>query len=111
MVLGQVVSWPQVFKLRCERGEGVSLISFAVVLVSMSFAWVHALMIGDRITVVAVPLALVPNALIAGALIRRRVTGREPRAVARGACGRPVERGPNDPLPALVPERALAREV
>jgi len=89
----------------------VSLLSFAVVLVSMSFAWVHALMIGDTITVVAVPLALVPNALIAGVLIRWQMTGREPRAVARGAYGRPMERGPNDPLSARVPERAFAREV
>ena len=67
--LGQLVSWPQVLKLRCNRGEGVSLLSFSIVLVSMSLAWLHAVAIGDDVTIVAVPVSLVPNALIAGTLL------------------------------------------
>ena len=34
VVLGQLVSWPQVLKLRRERGDGVSLASFAIVTVA-----------------------------------------------------------------------------
>jgi uncharacterized protein with PQ loop repeat len=36
VVLGQLVSWPQVLKLRRERGDGVSLASYAIVNVSMT---------------------------------------------------------------------------
>jgi len=78
--LGQLVSWPQVLKLRCERGDGVSLASYAIVLVSMSLFLIHAIAIGDEISMVSVPLSLVPNAVIAATLIHRRRTGAEPKA-------------------------------
>lgn len=84
--LGQVVSWPQVWKLRCDPGQGVSLASYAIVLVSMSLFLVHAVAIGDPISTVSVPLSLVPNALIASTLVRRRLTGAVPKAVMTGAC-------------------------
>jgi uncharacterized protein with PQ loop repeat len=47
VVLGQLVSWPQVLKLRRERGDGVSLASSAIVNVSMTLFFVHAVVIGD----------------------------------------------------------------
>ena len=86
VALGQIVAWPQLLKLRCERGDGISLISYAVVLVSTSLFFVHALGIGDVVTIVSVPLSLVPNVVIAVVLLRRRTSGAEPRAVVRGAC-------------------------
>jgi uncharacterized protein with PQ loop repeat len=72
VVLGQLVSWPQVLKLRRERGDGVSLASYAIVLVSMSLFLVHAVAIGDLVSTVSVPLSLIPNVLIAATLVRRR---------------------------------------
>ena len=36
VILGQLASWPQVLKLRRERGDGVSLASYAIVNVSMT---------------------------------------------------------------------------
>jgi hypothetical protein len=75
-----------VLKLRCERGDGVSLASYAIVLVSMSLYLVHAAAIGDTVAIVAIPLSLVPNAIVAATLVRRRRTGSLPRAVVRGAC-------------------------
>lgn len=75
VVLGQLVSWPQVLKLRRERGDGVSLASYSIVLVSMSLFLVHAVAIGDLISTVSVPLSLIPNVLIATTLVRRPRTG------------------------------------
>ena len=86
--LGQLVSWPQVLKLRCDPGKGISLASYAIVLVSMTFFLIHGITISDPVTIVSVPLALVPNLLIAGMLIARRNTSRPPRAITRGACNR-----------------------
>jgi uncharacterized protein with PQ loop repeat len=86
VVLGQLVSWPQLMKLRCDRGDGVSLASYAIVLGSMSLFLVHAIAIGDPVATVSVPLSLVPNAAIAVTLARRRMTGAVPKAVATGAC-------------------------
>jgi MtN3 and saliva related transmembrane protein len=86
--LGQLVSWPQVLKLRCESGEGISLASYAIVLVSMTLFLMHGITISDAVTIVSVPLALVPNLLIAGILIARRNSSGPPRAIARGACSR-----------------------
>lgn len=91
--LGQLVSWPQILKLRCERGEGISLMSYGIVMVSMSLYLLHAISIGDTVTIVSVPLSLVPNLLIAAVLVRRRTTGAELRAVARGACKDRVKEG------------------
>jgi uncharacterized protein with PQ loop repeat len=85
VALGQLVSWPQVLKLRRERGDGVSLASYAIVLVSMSLFLVHAVTIGDSITMVSVPLSLCPNVLIAVTLARRRRTRAVPKAIATGA--------------------------
>ena len=78
VALGQLVSWPQVLKLRRERGDGVSLASYAIVLVSMSLFLVHAVAIGDPISMVSVPLSLIPNVMIAATLVRRRRTGAVP---------------------------------
>jgi uncharacterized protein with PQ loop repeat len=75
VALGQVVSWPQVLKLRRERGDGVSLASYAIVLVSMSLFLVHAIAIGDAISTVSVPVSLIPNVVIAATLAHRRRTG------------------------------------
>lgn len=72
VALGQLVSWPQVLKLRRERGDGVSLASYAIVLVSMSLFLVHAVAIGDLVSTVSVPLSLIPNVVIAVTLVRRR---------------------------------------
>ena len=80
VALGQLVSWPQVLKLRRERGDGVSLASYAIVLVSMSLFLVHAVAIGDPISMVSVPLSLIPNVMIAVTLVRRRLTGTVPSA-------------------------------
>ena len=84
VALGQLVSWPQVLKLRRERGDGVSLASYAIVLVSMSLFLVHAVAIGDTISMVSVPLSLIPNVMIAATLARRRLTRAAPKAVATG---------------------------
>jgi uncharacterized protein with PQ loop repeat len=70
--LGQLVSWPQVLKLRCEPGEGISLASYRVVLMSMTLFLIHRIAISDAVTIVSVPLALVPNLLITAMLISRR---------------------------------------
>jgi uncharacterized protein with PQ loop repeat len=84
VVLGQLVSWPQVLKLRRERGDGVSLASYAIVNVSMSLFFLHAVAIGDAISMVSVPVSMVPNVVIATTLLRRR---RPPRR----AEGRPAD--------------------
>ena len=77
VALGQLVSWPQVLKLRRERGDGVSLASYAIVTVSMSLFFVHAVAIGDVVSMVSVPVSLIPNVLIATTLVRRRRVGRD----------------------------------
>ena len=87
MGLGQLVAWPWVLKLKCDRGDNFALPSFIIVLASMSLAWVHALAIGDAVVIVAVPLSLVPNLLVAATILHRRRTGAPPRAALRGACG------------------------
>jgi uncharacterized protein with PQ loop repeat len=74
VALGQLVSWPQVLKLRRERGDGVSLASYAIVMVSMSLFLVHAVAIGDLVSTISVPLSLIPNVLIVTTLVRRRRT-------------------------------------
>jgi uncharacterized protein with PQ loop repeat len=89
VALGQLVSWPQVIKLRRERGEGVSLASYAIVNVSMTLFFVHAIGIGDTVSMVSVPVSMVPNVLIATTLLRRRrgMTTRE--GAPRRVVGRP----------------------
>jgi uncharacterized protein with PQ loop repeat len=72
LALGQVVAWPQVLKLRREGGSGVSLLTYALLLVSMSLYLVHAIEIHDAVTIVSVPVAFVPNVLIVVTLLRRR---------------------------------------
>jgi uncharacterized protein with PQ loop repeat len=79
VVLGQLVSWPQVLKLRRERGDGVSLASYAIVNVSMTLFFVHAIGIGDTVSMVSVPVSMVPNVLIAITLVRRRRLATQPR--------------------------------
>ena len=79
VALGQLVSWPQVLKLRRERGDGVSLASYAIVTVSMSLFFLHAVAIGDAVSMASVPVSMVPNVLIAVTLVRRRrLTGPVP---------------------------------
>lgn len=73
LVVGQAVAWPQVLKLRREHGSGVSLLTYALLLVSMSLYLAHAIEIHDTVTIVSVPVAFVPNVLIAVTLIRRRI--------------------------------------
>lgn len=85
VALGQLVSWPQVLKLRRERGDGVSLASYAIVLVSMSLFLVHAVAIGDSVSMVSVPVSLIPNVVIAVTLVRRRRRSRRPRAAGASA--------------------------
>ncbi|MBI3648650.1 MAG: hypothetical protein HY240_07880 [Actinobacteria bacterium] len=75
LVLGQGVAWPQVLKLRREPGSGVSLLTYALLLVSMSLYLAHAVEIHDTVTIVSVPVAFVPNVLIAFTLVRRRIAG------------------------------------
>jgi uncharacterized protein with PQ loop repeat len=87
VALGQIVSWPQVLKLRRELGEGVSLASYAIVVVSMSLFFVHAVAIGDTISSVSVPISLIPNVVIAVTLVRRR--RRADASPSRGADGHP----------------------
>ena len=72
VALGQLVSWPQVMKLRRERGDGVSLASYAIVNVSMTLFFLHAVAIGDIVSVASVPVSMVPNIVIATTLLRRR---------------------------------------
>ena len=103
VVLGQLVSWPQVLKLRHERGDGVSLASYAIVLVSMSLFLVHVVAIGDPISMVSVPLSLIPNVLIAVTLVRRRLEGRT-RSVIGPAVSGPSEARASD-LPWVRPFR------
>jgi len=82
VILGQLVSWPQVLKLRRERGDGVSLASYAIVNVSMTLFFLHAIGIGDTVSMVSVPVSMIPNVLIATTLLRRRHL-RDPAATAR----------------------------
>jgi uncharacterized protein with PQ loop repeat len=82
VALGQLVSWPQVLKLRRERGDGVSLASYAIVTVSMSLFFVHAIAIGDLVSTVSVPVSLIPNVVIAVTLVRRRHAGAVAKAAA-----------------------------
>jgi uncharacterized protein with PQ loop repeat len=82
VVLGQLVSWPQVLKLRRERGDGVSLASYAIVNVSMTLFFLHAVAIGDAVSMASVPVSMVPNVLIATTLLRRRRL-RDPATDAR----------------------------
>lgn len=63
VVPGQLVSWPRVLKLRRERGDGVSLASYAIVTVSMTLFFLHAVAIGDVVSVASVPVSMVPNIL------------------------------------------------
>lgn len=84
LMVGQTVAWPQVLKLRRDEENGVSLLTYGLLLVSMSLYLVHAIRIGDTVTIVSVPAALVPNVLIAVTLLRRRMAARstvsDPRA-------------------------------
>jgi uncharacterized protein with PQ loop repeat len=72
VLLGQLVSWPQVLKLRRERGDGVSLASYAIVNVSMTPFFVHAVAIRDAVSIASVPASMVANIQIATTLLRRR---------------------------------------
>ena len=63
VALGQLVSWPQVLKLRRERGDGVSLASYAIVNVSMTLFFVHAIAIGDAVSMASVPVSMIPNVM------------------------------------------------
>ncbi len=112
VILGQLVSWPQVLKLRRERGDGVSLASYAIVNVSMTLFFLHAIAIGDVVSVASVPVSMVPNIVIATTLLRRRrlrdrpptLCGREDRmstsqpdvigagGIARSGVGSPAAR-------------------
>jgi uncharacterized protein with PQ loop repeat len=94
VVLGQLVSWPQVLKLRRERGDGVSLASYAIVTVSMTLFFLHAVAIGDVVSVASVPVSMVPNILIATTLLRRRRL-RDPATDARDRDGHVPSRDRN----------------
>ena len=72
VALGQLVSWPQVLKLRRERGDGVSLASYAIVNISMTLFFLHAVAIGDIVSMTSVPVSMIPNVMIAATLVRRR---------------------------------------
>lgn len=76
LMLGQTVAWPQVLKLRRDEGNGVSLLTYGLLLVSMALYLVHAIEIRDTVTIVSVPAAFVPNVLIAVTLLRRRIATR-----------------------------------
>jgi len=76
LVLGQIVAWPQVLKLRRAPGSDISLLSYGLLLVSMSLYLAHGIEIGDTVTIVSVPLALLPNTMITVTLIRRRIAAR-----------------------------------
>jgi uncharacterized protein with PQ loop repeat len=89
VALGQLVSWPQVLKLRRERGDGVSLASYAIVNVSMTLFFVHAIGIGDTVSMVSVPVSMVPNVLIATTLVRRRRGTTTREGAPRRVVGRP----------------------
>jgi hypothetical protein len=65
-------SWPQVLELRRERGDGVSLASYAIVNVSITPFLVHAVAIRDAVSMASVPASMVPNILIPTTLLRRR---------------------------------------
>jgi MtN3 and saliva related transmembrane protein len=73
VALGQMVAWPQVLRLCRQRGDGVSLLTYLILLVSMSLYLLHAVEIRDAVTTASVSLAYVPNVVIAVILIRRRV--------------------------------------
>lgn len=70
--IGQLVAWPQVMKLRRDGSGGVSLLTYVLLLLSMALYLAHAIEIQDTVTMVSVPIAFVPNALIAVTLVRRR---------------------------------------
>lgn len=76
LVLGQIVAWPQVLKLRRDEGNAVSLLTYGLLLVSMSLYLAHAIQIRDTITIVSVPAAFIPNVMIAVTLLRRRIATR-----------------------------------
>lgn len=58
-------SWPQVLKLRRERGDGVSLASLAIVLASISLFLCTPLRSATRSRWSPVPVSLTPNVVIA----------------------------------------------
>jgi uncharacterized protein with PQ loop repeat len=89
VALGQLVSWPQVLKLRRERGDGVSLASYAIVNVSMTLFFLHAIAIGDTVSTVSVPVSIVPNVVIAITLVRRRRGTTTREGAPRHVVGRP----------------------
>lgn len=88
--LGQIVAWPQELELRRDEGNEVSLLTYGLLLVSMSLYLAHAIEILDTVTIVSVPVALVPNMLIAVTLLRRRIARGSitsgPRAATSPAC-------------------------
>lgn len=114
VVLGQLVSWPQVLKLRRERGDGVSLASYAIVTVSMTLFFLHAVAIGDVVSVASVPVSMVPNILIATTLLRRRPL-RDPATDARRSrrscpwCGLNKQPRPVDALVGQSTSQLVAR--
>ena len=63
LIMGQLVAWPQVLKLSRQSGEGVSVLTYVLLLVSMTLYLVHAIHIGDLVTTVSVALSYVPNGL------------------------------------------------
>ena len=114
VALGQLVSWPQVLKLRRERGDGVSLMSYAIVTVSMSLFFVHAIAIGDLVSTVSVPVSLIPNVVIAVTLVRRRHAGAVTKSAATAVGnGRPAPTAPARGLGASFrePSTRLARPI
>ena len=68
LIMGQLVAWPQVLKLSRQSGEGVSVLTYVLLLVSMTLYLVHAIHIGDLVTTVSVALSYVPNGLGGGSL-------------------------------------------
>lgn len=90
LVLGQLVAWPQVVKLSRQSGEGVSLLTYVLLLVSMTLYLVHAISIGDLVTTVSVALSYLPNGLIAATLVRRRRRLREMHTEVEAEGGRPI---------------------
>lgn len=90
LAVGQMVAWPQVVRLRRQPSDGVSLLAYALLLLSMALYLAHAIRIRDAVTTVSVPVALVPNGLIALTLVRRRLAGSRPNAESPGIAVAPT---------------------
>lgn len=72
--ISQMIAWPQLARLR-RRGaaQGVSLLTYFLLLLAMVFYLLHALRINDGISVLSIAFGFVPNLTILALVARSRL--------------------------------------